>query len=59
VGTAAFYLNRPAYQPIYVGLERDDVTRMGMALADAGILTTSTPTATRSSCRPARPAARG
>jgi flagellar M-ring protein FliF len=35
VGT--FYLNQPAYQPIYVGLERNDVTRMGMALADAGI----------------------
>ena len=35
VGT--YYLNRPAYQPIYVGLERNDVTRMGMALADAGI----------------------
>ena len=37
VGMAAFYLNRPAFEPIYVGLERDDVTRMGMALADAGI----------------------
>lgn len=37
VGTAAYYLNRPAFEPIYVGLERDDVTRMGMALADAGI----------------------
>jgi flagellar biosynthesis/type III secretory pathway M-ring protein FliF/YscJ len=37
VGTAAFYLNRPAFQPIYIGLERDDISRMGMALADAGI----------------------
>jgi flagellar M-ring protein FliF len=33
----AFYLNRPAFEPIYVGLERNDITRMGMALADAGI----------------------
>ena len=33
----AYYLNKPAYQPIYVGLERNDVTRMGMALSDAGI----------------------
>ncbi|MFZ2102078.1 MAG: flagellar basal-body MS-ring/collar protein FliF [Oricola sp.] len=37
VGAAAYYLNRPAFEPIYIGLERDDVTRMGMALADAGI----------------------
>lgn len=37
VATAAYYLNRPAYEPIYIGLEPDDVTRMGMALADAGI----------------------
>ena len=37
VGTAAYYLNRPAFEPIYIGLERDDITRMGMALADAGI----------------------
>jgi flagellar M-ring protein FliF len=37
VGLAAFYLNRPAFEPIYVGLERDDITRMGMALGDAGI----------------------
>ncbi|QKV19633.1 flagellar basal-body MS-ring/collar protein FliF [Oricola thermophila] len=37
VATAAFYLNRPAFEPIYIGLEPDDVTRMGMALADAGI----------------------
>jgi flagellar M-ring protein FliF len=37
VGTAAFYLNRPAFQPIYIGLEPDDISRMGMALADSGI----------------------
>lgn len=37
VGAAAYFLNRPAFEPIYVGLERDDITRMGMALADAGI----------------------
>jgi len=37
VGSAAYLLNRPAFQPIYIGLEPDDITRMGMALADAGI----------------------
>jgi flagellar M-ring protein FliF len=34
---AAFYLNQPAFQPIYIGLEPDDISRMGMALADSGI----------------------
>ncbi|WP_244596511.1 flagellar basal-body MS-ring/collar protein FliF [Oricola cellulosilytica] len=37
VGAGAYFLNRPAFEPIYVGLERDDVGRMGTALADAGI----------------------
>ncbi|WP_306118275.1 MULTISPECIES: flagellar basal-body MS-ring/collar protein FliF [unclassified Roseitalea] len=31
-------LNRPTFQPLYVGLERDDVTRMGLALGEAGIV---------------------
>lgn len=37
VGVGAYYLNRPAYEPLYIGLEREDVSRMGMALTDAGI----------------------
>ncbi|MBN9136743.1 MAG: flagellar M-ring protein FliF, partial [Phyllobacterium sp.] len=31
------YLNRPQYETLYVGLSRDDVNRMGMALGEAGI----------------------
>lgn len=38
VGAGSLFLNRPAYQSLYVGLERDDVTRMGLALGEAGIL---------------------
>lgn len=38
VGVGSAFLNRPAYQPLYVGLERDDVTRMGLALGEAGIV---------------------
>lgn len=38
VGAGSLFINRPAYQPLYVGLERDDVTRMGLALGEAGIL---------------------
>ncbi|MBO6553134.1 MAG: flagellar M-ring protein FliF [Roseitalea sp.] len=38
VGIGSTFLNRPAYQPLYVGLERDDVTRMGMVLGEAGIV---------------------
>jgi len=38
VGVGSAFLNRPAYQPLYVGLERDDVTRMGMVLGEAGIV---------------------
>lgn len=38
VGVGSVFLNRPAYQPLYVGLERDDVTRMGLALGEAGIV---------------------
>lgn len=34
---AGIFLNQPAYQALYVGLEREDVGQMGMALADAGI----------------------
>ncbi|MBO6636547.1 MAG: flagellar M-ring protein FliF [Roseitalea sp.] len=38
VGIGSAFLNRPTYQPLYVGLERDDVTRMGMVLGEAGIV---------------------
>lgn len=38
VGVGSAFVNRPAYQPLYVGLERDDVTRMGLALGEAGIV---------------------
>lgn len=31
------YLNRPAYEALYVGLERSDVNQIGLALGEAGI----------------------
>src|SRR6185312_5537665 len=31
------YLNRPAYETLYVGLERSDVNQIGMVLGEAGI----------------------
>lgn len=31
------YLNHPQYETLYVGLDRDDVNRMGLALGEAGI----------------------
>src|SRR4030095_9053062 len=34
---SSLYLNRPQYETLYVGLSRDDVNRMGMALGEAGI----------------------
>ncbi|MBZ3695346.1 flagellar basal-body MS-ring/collar protein FliF [Phyllobacterium calauticae] len=34
---SSIYLNRPQYETLYVGLSRDDVNRMGMALGEAGI----------------------
>jgi flagellar M-ring protein FliF len=37
IAAAAKYLNKPAYEVLYVGLDRDDVNRMGIALSDAGI----------------------
>ena len=35
--TGAVFVNRPAFETVYVGLERDDINRMGIVLADAGI----------------------
>ena len=33
----AIYLNKPAFETLYVGLERSDVTEIGLALGEAGI----------------------
>jgi len=33
----AIYLNRPAYETLYVGLERSDVNQIGLVLGEAGI----------------------
>ncbi|SDN41420.1 flagellar M-ring protein FliF [Methylobacterium phyllostachyos] len=37
VGLGAYYLSRPLRETLYAGLNRDDVTRMGAALKEAGI----------------------
>lgn len=37
VGVASVYLNRPAYETLYVGLERADVNQIGLVLGEAGI----------------------
>ncbi len=37
IGIASVYLNRPAYETLYVGLERSDVSQIGMVLSEAGI----------------------
>jgi len=37
VGIGAYYLSRPAQEALYVGLEREDVSRIGAVLKDAGI----------------------
>jgi len=34
---ASIYLNRPAYETLYVGLERSDVNQIGMVLGESGI----------------------
>lgn len=34
---SSFYLSRPQYETLYVGLNRDDVNRMGLALGEAGM----------------------
>lgn len=33
----AYLLNRPAYETLYVGLERGDVSRIGIVLGEAGV----------------------
>ncbi|WP_223999888.1 flagellar basal-body MS-ring/collar protein FliF [Aureimonas sp. SA4125] len=37
VGLGAFYLSRPDMETLYTGLDRQDVTRIGSALTEAGI----------------------
>ncbi|SDA11535.1 flagellar M-ring protein FliF [Methylobacterium sp. UNC378MF] len=37
VGLGAYYLSRPLRETLYSGLSRDDVSRMGSALKEAGI----------------------
>ena len=34
---ASIYLNRPAYETLYVGLDRNDVGQIGIVLAESGI----------------------
>ena len=37
IGFGSVYLNRPAYDTLYVGLERSDVNQIGLVLGEAGI----------------------
>ncbi len=37
IGVASVYLNRPAYETLYVGLDRSDVNQIGLVLGEAGI----------------------
>ena len=37
IGIGSVYLNRPAYETLYVGLDRSDVNQIGLVLGDAGI----------------------
>ncbi|MFC3325258.1 flagellar basal-body MS-ring/collar protein FliF [Mesorhizobium cantuariense] len=37
IGIASVYLNRPAYDTLYVGLDRADVNQIGLVLGEAGV----------------------
>src|SRR5689334_19643745 len=37
VGLGAYFLSRPALETVYTGLDQQDVSRIGMALTEAGI----------------------
>ncbi|MGI6851719.1 flagellar basal-body MS-ring/collar protein FliF [Mesorhizobium sp. 1B3] len=37
LGIGSYFLNRPAYETLYVGLERSDVNQIGMVLGEAGV----------------------
>lgn len=36
IAIAAIYLNKPAFETLYVGLDRDDINRIGIVLGEAG-----------------------
>ncbi|MBN9078605.1 MAG: flagellar M-ring protein FliF [Rhizobiales bacterium 65-79] len=37
IGVSSYYLNKPAYETLYVGLDRSDVNQIGLVLGEAGI----------------------
>ncbi len=37
IGVGAVYLNRPAHETLYVGLDRSDLARIGVVLSEAGM----------------------
>lgn len=37
IGYGAYVVNKPAFETLYIGLDRDDVNRMALALGEAGI----------------------
>jgi flagellar M-ring protein FliF len=37
VGLGSYYLSRPEYEPLYAGLDSQDVARIGVALQESGI----------------------
>lgn len=37
LGFGSYYLNKPAYETLYIGLERSDVNQIGMVLGEAGV----------------------
>jgi flagellar M-ring protein FliF len=37
IGVGSYYLNKPAYETLYIGLERSDVNQIGMVLGESGI----------------------
>ena len=37
IGAGSYFLNKPAYETLYVGLERSDVNQIGMVLGESGI----------------------
>ena len=37
VAGGSWFMSRPTYETLYVGLDRDDVNRMGIVLSEAGI----------------------
>jgi flagellar M-ring protein FliF len=37
IGIGSYYLNRPAFETLYVGLDRSDVNQIGLVFGEAGI----------------------